>query len=374
MDYLRYYIGPLMQLIGIAGLLAGGGWVWAGIGTFFSLTFIDPLFGEDERRRTMTSQTMADFPIYLAAFLGLIVYFALAWQAGQGNLSALEVIGMILSAGWLSVVPMVPALHEMYHKRFPLRRFFGVYLQVVYGDASRGLAHMNTHHLHVGTSRDPDSPPRGETAYQFIPRAIIENWREGYALEKASLARRGLSPWSIHGQFPKAILAQLLLSASLGVIGGWQAVAVGLGATALARMWIELFNYFQHYGIVRVDGKPVEKRHVWNHLSTFVRTAGFEITNHADHHLDAYIPYFKLVPDTNGPRMPGFLTCFWASLIPPLWFKYIAQPRLRDWDTRFASPEERALAREANRRAGWPDWFVEKEAKTAAGQAAVVAG
>jgi alkane 1-monooxygenase len=46
-----------------------------------------------------------------------------------------------------------------------------------------------------------------------------------------------------------------------------------------------------------------------------------------------------------------------VGMIPPLWFRYIAMPRLRDWDQRFASTEERELARAANARAGWPDWF-----------------
>ena len=31
MDYLRYYFGVAMQLSGIAGILAGGGWAWLGV-------------------------------------------------------------------------------------------------------------------------------------------------------------------------------------------------------------------------------------------------------------------------------------------------------------------------------------------------------
>jgi alkane 1-monooxygenase len=36
---------------------------------------------------------------------------------------------------------------------------------------------------------------------------------------------------------------------------------------------------------------------------------------------------------------------------------------------RFASPQERQIAREANRRAGWPDWLDEMEAAPAAAMA-----
>jgi integrase len=46
-----------------------------------------------------------------------------------------------------------------------------------------------------------------------------------------------------------------------------------------------------------------------------------------------------------------------CSSVPPIWNRFVLQPRLRMWDTRFATPAERELAREANRRAGWPDWL-----------------
>jgi hypothetical protein len=37
-------------------------------------------------------------------------------------------------------------------------------------------------------------------------------------------------------------------------------------------------------------------------------------------------------------------------------------PRLKDWDLRFADAAEREIAREANRKAGWPDWLDEAAA------------
>ncbi len=140
-------------------------------------------------------------------------------------------------------------------------------------------------------------------------------------------------------------------------IGGPQANALALGAMVVARFWIETFNYFQHFGQVRVIGAPIEKRHVWNHLKPISRISTFEITNHADHHLNSYAPYYKLVPHKEAIRMPSVYICFFAALIPPLWEKAIIQPALKRWDLEFASSEERALAREQNVKAGWPDWF-----------------
>ncbi len=56
--------------------------------------------------------------------------------------------------------------------------------------------------------------------------------------------------------------------------------------------------------------------------------------------------------------------------IPP-WFARIAKPLLKDWDLCFASLRERQIAREANRKAGWPDWLDEMGA---APVAAAIAG
>lgn len=356
MDHLRYFAGLAMQLVGLAGILAGGIWAWSGFGTLLLLAAIDPLLGVDLRTRRLAAPRLALLPAYLSVFMGVILLLAVAWKVGQGNVGGLAIAGMVLSLGWLGVVPIVPAAHELYHARNPITRALGLYLQLPYMDCSRGVAHMLGHHLYVGTRKDPDTPIRGETVYGFVARVMVDNYREFYGIEKASQAKRGQSVWSWRGIFPRAIAAYAVFALVLLAVGGLAGAAVAIGGTMVSRLWVEAFNYFQHYGLIRVESEPIARRHVWNHLSPLVRAAGFEITNHAEHHLDPSIPYYKLVPDAGGPQMPSIFLCFLAALVPPVWFRSIALPRLEHWDRHFASPAERELAREANRRAGWPDW------------------
>jgi p-cymene methyl-monooxygenase len=251
----------------------------------------------------------------------------------------------------------VPATHELYHSRSPATRGVGLYLQLPYMDCSRGVSHMLGHHLYVGTRRDPDTPIRGETVYGFVARVLVDNYREFYQIERESQAKRGQTPWSWRGILPRAIAVYLAFALALFVVGGLAGAALAIAGTVVSRAWVEAFNYFQHYGLIRVENEPIGARHVWNHLSPMVRAAGFEITNHAQHHLDPSVPYYALVPDREGPQMPSIFLCFLASLVPSLWFRAIALPRLEDWDRRHATPAERELARAANRRAGWPDWL-----------------
>src|SRR3546814_21007572 len=71
------------------------------------------------------------------------------------------------------------------------------------------------------------------------------------------------------------------------------------------RFWVESFNYFQHYGLVRVEGGAIARRHVWNHLKPLSRVMGFEITNHADHHTDSFAAFHELRPDRQWIPMPS---------------------------------------------------------------------
>jgi p-cymene monooxygenase len=362
MEYLRYYLGVLMQLTGIAGVLAGGGWTWLGVAQLPLFAIIDPLIGEDTRERNVDNDTLMDIPVVLCCLLGPVVLALIAWRVGHGGLSGMEIAGMIATGAWLAVIPVVPATHELYHKRSPWKYAVGTYTQVPYLDCTRSVAHMMGHHLFVGTPKDADTPLRGESMYGFLVRTIPANYAELYHMEADAARKWGRSVWSPQGRFAKAIGAYLVFVVAMVLIGGIAGGAAAVAATVIARLWVEAFNYLQHCGLVRVEGEPVTSNHVWNHLSSLTRLAAFEITNHCEHHLDAYIPYYRMRPDADGPRMPSGFLCFMIALVPPLWNRLVLWPRLRDWDLHHATPAERELAREANRRAGWPDWIGEAQA------------
>jgi fatty acid desaturase len=356
-ESVRYYLGVAMQLVGIAGILAGGWWAWMGVLELPLFTLIDPVLPEDPRPRRISNGIIADLPLLLAAILGPVVFFTLAWKLGHGGLAQPGAVGMIATAGWLAVVPTLPVTHELYHRREPFRRNLGTYLQVQYTDCTRGFLHIFGHHLYVATSRDADTAPRGESIYRFTIRMVVDNYRELFRLERETARKLGRSMWSWRGRMMQSIAIYVLFLAVLAAIGGWPGLIGGFIATIIARALVESFNYIQHCGLIRLEGQPVASRHVWNHLAPLTRAAAFEITNHTGHHLDSYVPFYKLQPDVGGLRMPSAYLCFAASLMPPVWNRFILWPRLENWDRHVATPEERALAREANRKAGWPDWL-----------------
>ena len=372
-DYFKYIVPIGMQAVGIAGFLAGGNWVWLAILTFPTLALVDSLLPRDFATRRMRENVFSVAPLWICTLLGPVVYLAAAYSVALGNVGVWQILAIVLGTAWLSVVPFVPASHELYHRRSPLARFVGHFAQICYLDATRDIAHVTGHHLNVGTPADSDTARRGLTLYGFVGPAIIDSTRDAWKIESDALEKRGHGRWSWRHRLWRAILAQLVFQTAVYLIGGWAAVAVVVVGMIVARGWVESFNYFQHYGIVRVEGKPIEKHHLWNHLHPLTRLAGLEITNHADHHLDSFIPYYGLKPHREAILMPSVFVCFLTALIPPIWHNMIIKPALKRWDNEWASPEERELARAQNEAAGWPDWIESKSASPSSGVAASAA-
>jgi p-cymene methyl-monooxygenase len=366
MDYLRYYFSVTFPLVAAAGFMIGGNAVWMGVALLPIMGIIDGFLPNDMAPRKISSKALAEIPVWMCALGTPLLYLVAAyWVATAPAIPGWQFVGAAFSLGWLSVIPLVPATHELYHQRSNFKRFVGRYAQVCYLDASREIAHVVGHHINVATSDDFDTAPRGTNLYAFTAKAIVASTRDSLLTEANALEKEGKARWGIHHRIWKAILAQAVIQSAIYAIGGAQANALALTGMIIARFWVESFNYFQHYGLVRLPGAPVARRHVWNHLKPFSRILGFEITNHADHHTNSFAGFTDLVPDRQWIPMPSVFMCFFSALIPPLWHNAIIKPALKRWDNEMATPEERELARLQNKAAGWPDWFGEEQGRVA---------
>lgn len=359
-DYLKFWLIPNgIVAAGIAGFVLGGDWVWLGIATFPILAAIDSFLPRNMKPRRMSNAFLSTAPVWMSAIGSLAIYFFAAHHIATHELSTMQIIGSIASLMWISVVPGGPAAHELWHRRHKPSRMLGQLTQICMFDGIRDIGHIVGHHIDVCTPEDGDTAPRGQTLYWFALHELYVSFRIGFTLENRSLKKRGLSFWNWRNRTWAWLGAQLVFQGLIYLVGGWAGVALTLTGMLAARLWIESFNYFQHYGLIRVPGGKIGNRHVWNHMSELSRIVSFEITNHAGHHQDSYTPYQKLVPHKDQIPMPSLFTCFFVALIPPLWHRKIIMPALKRWDLEYANAEERALAREQNRRAGWPDWLGE---------------
>lgn len=364
MDAFRYYLVPAMTLTGIAGFVLGGPFVWLGIGTFAVMMVFDIILPSDHKVRSRGIAPLADIAIYLQLPLIMALYLAFAQSVVVGSnpiwgtdRSAWQLAGSVASLAWLSAVPTLPVAHELMHRRHWFPRALAKGLSAFYGDPNRDVAHVVTHHVHLDTAKDSDTPLRGQTIYSFVFQATWGSYKDTWEKQGEILSRLGYSK----GSWRNAMWLQLVLSGGIiAIIVALAGAAAGfatLGAMFFAKMFVEGFNYFQHYGLLRIEGDPIAKHHAWNHLGMIVRPIGVEITNHINHHLDGHIPFYELKPEPEAPQMPSLFLCFLCGLVPPVWHRFIAKPRLKNWDMQYASERERQLAQAANAKAGWPNWL-----------------
>lgn len=358
-EYLRYFLAPVVVSIGIFGLALGGGWSWLGIATFVALSVGDWELGLDHEQRTLRRPWIVDGAVYAQLFFVATLWGFFLYRLGPGgeDMTFVDRLGGMISVAYLTSLGGLPASHELMHRKNKIAIAFAHLFGTLFLAPFNDLAHVHGHHLKVGTPADSDTPMRGQSVYSFIPRAAWGQFIDSWRIERARLAKRRISVWSPRSRIFWGVVTEGIL------VGLVFAVAGSTGLAWLAATWtvgyfvLQGFNYTQHYGLLRADGAPILPHHSWNHLTFLDRALAYEITTHSEHHLDPNAPFYRLKPHTDAPQMPSIIYCFILSLIPPLWHRWIAMPRLRNWDLHFASPEERALAAAANARAGWPNWL-----------------
>lgn len=355
-EYTRYLVATAMLFIGLLGLILGDAWVWLGLATFVALALADVLVGSDVVLHDQAPKWLYDGVLYLQLPLMLGLWILLGLHVRHESLSTFNLLGAIISVGFLSALAGLPAAHELMHRKHPVEIFYSSLYLTLFGLPLNDLYHVHGHHPNVGTLSDSDTPRRGQTVYDFTLRSLSHGFLVAARLEMTRLKKLRLPLWSPRSRVMWGALSLAVwIGTFLFVAGPW-GVPVLLVSWFMCFLIISGFNYTQHYGLVRQPGTPLLPHHSWNHLKTLSRAVSFEISNHSEHHLDPDKAYERLVAYPQAPQMPSIVMCFLASFVPRLWEEVIAKPRLKHWDLHYASEAERELARKANQIAGWPDW------------------
>ena len=351
MDYLKYLLpSAVLTLTGI-GVLAGGVWVWMGLLLFAVMAIPDILMDFDFSVRRMSTPGalfMLFFQIVPIAFLWVAYWIFVSRHPG-----VVEIIGAITSMAIITAAVGLPIGHEMFHRSEPVSRFLGGVLSNLFLTSYIELEHNKNHHVETSSALDVDTPRRGEAVYPFILRLFIFIHTNSFAQERRRMAGYGKSVWfspssRVFWQWVGAV-------SLLGVFyfaDGWRGVLIAALTALLGSAIVTIFSYVQHYGLQRVPGTPIEKRHALNHTRPVSRVLTFEIVTHSQHHIDPTTPYWKLPAFKDAPLVGSAIGYFFLSLVPPLWHR-VMRRHLARWDSEFASPAEKELAKKANIDAGW---------------------
>lgn len=377
MPSLRFGLMSLLLLAAIWRFTRGGPWMWAPLLVSSSLVALADAYGPDETTDLSTTATRA-LNLWLLLTLPLLaaMHTVLWWMAGTGDafglgsallrlggpdLAAARLasgpwswLGAVLSCGFLTAAAGTTVGHELVHRtRQPLHLVWGRWLLGLTFDASFAIEHVHGHHAKVSTFEDPASARRGEGVYGFILRSTWGQLCSAWRIEGERLARKGVPIWSRHNRFLRGWGFTAGWMGLAFLLGGWRAVGFFVAAGLWGKAVLEIINFIEHYGLVRVPGTRVEPRHSWNSNAWMSSTILYHLTRHSDHHAEGGKPFWRLRPRPEAPMLPaGYMAMLIVALAPP-WFRRVMQPRLSAWDAQHADATERQVALEENLRAGW---------------------
>jgi len=358
MNFLRYCSSSLLLLVTAVGLALGG--IWQGLGLFvvLGIAIVDAFLPKDFSSHPLKSSLIGDAVLMLYPLCFLVLYAVYAdrlnlflSEAAMGN-----VLAAFLIVSFVTAITFLPIIHELMHRTGWVFAV-GTAFVALFGAAYMSNSHLHVHHVDTNTPDDTETPVRGENVWRFILRAVKGQHQKSWKIEKNIMQSKGIRGWSLRNRILQGAFGLLVGAMLFTSISGVWGLPFYIATIGAAMSLQAIYSYIEHYGLVRVPGSPIELRHAWNHLNPLGRALSVEIASHSAHHVDPDIPYYQLSMPENAPNMPGVYTSFILSLIPWVWEKYVAQPRLKHWDNHFANSQEQQLAREANRRAGWSDWI-----------------
>jgi alkane 1-monooxygenase len=304
-----------------------------------ALTLLDYLVGRD----TANTEDATTRPVWLTRFFQVLplicvpLHFALLFYAAHffvtAPLSAVGMLGWILSIGVISGIVAINVAHELIHKPTKLEQCAGGMLLSACAYGSFKIEHVMGHHLWVATDRDPSSAKQGESIYAFVPRAVWRNLQSAVHLQLQILHRKGVSFWSWRNELLCWSALTIGLSALFGALFGALGVVFFVGQALVAIINLELINYIEHYGLRReneANGRPskVTPMHSWNSAYFLTNAYLFQLQRHSDHHAAAGRRYQDLRHFDASPQLPGgYGAMILLSLIPPLW-RYVIDKRI----------------------------------------------
>ena len=379
MKYLKYYISPLTIITAI---------YTCSIGAYYSTLFFigfslfiilgDMILKKDASEETYSYVFLLDVPMYinlpLLMLLVLFTVFALSSDPSdlfqsifmnylnidlfnmRQSMNAADSIYLVALTGlFIGIMGTVPG-HELVHrKKNKFDMFMGNWLLAFSWDCAFAIEHVYGHHKNVGLAHDPATAKRGENIYLFILRAIIKEQKDAWSIELKQAKRREQSFISIRNRMIIGYFRSLFITFIAYLIGGISGTLIFLLCAFIAKSLLEVINYSEHYGLIRVSGETVSPRHSWNSNSTMSSIYLYNVTRHSSHHEKANLKYWELRSYSDAPMMPqGYLTMLYMALFLPYFFHRMMAKKLIEWDKNYATDNERILAIEQNKKSGIP--------------------
>jgi alkane 1-monooxygenase len=371
MNTVRYSVMNLFILFGIYFVALGGPWTYMGLlFSFFLIGYVDELFGDIGDRENMPPiwycQLMLFATLPLLIFATLIAFNVVtdtgaAWldwfprlfginpdAARDWTHHFLWIQGPFVSVGMYYGAAGVNVAHELIHRTDKeWDKLVGRWLLAFTWDTGFAIEHVHGHHRNVGTENDPATARRGQYIVHFVWTSTIGQWLSAKRFEDERLKRRGLANNVFSNKFWRGQLMTLAVLALYVAFLGWWGIPAFILSGSIGKIYLEVVNYIEHYGLVRMPGTRVEARHSWDSHRRVSGGMFYNLMLHANHHKIATRRYWELEqsPPEEAATLPrGYMAMILFAFLGPPFFKYINK-HLARWDRDLASDDEKAYLR-----------------------------
>lgn len=368
----RYSMMNIFILVGIFTIALGGGWTWTGMALSFVLIgFVDELFGDAGPKELMPPVWYMQLMLYLTLpllIIATLVSFNITSEAGFPFIDAATRLfgidpvaareatqtlnlGLFGHGAWVSLgmyygAAGVNVAHELVHRTDkPFDRLIGRWLLAFTWDTGFAIEHVHGHHRNVGTDLDPATAKRGEYIVSFVFRSTAQQWLAAKRFEADRLKRKGLPNNIINNRFWRGQLMTLVVVAFYVAFLGPIGILLSLYSGFIGKIYLEVVNYIEHYGLVRIPGTRVESRHSWDSHRRVSTGMFYNLMLHSNHHAIATRRYWELEQSSEAQAVTlprGYMAMILYAFLGPPFFKYINKSLAR-WDRELASPDEVAL-------------------------------
>ena len=375
--YFKYYLSTFFLILGIYACSYD-----SYSPTFFFIAFSaiiilgDMFLNHDKSMDKFKYPQLINFPIYLNLFLLLIfilntvfilgnsspnlfsntinTYFDIDLVYMRQSIELIDKISLIAIVSlFIGIMGTVPG-HELTHrKREKVDMFFGNWLLSLSWDCTFAIEHVYGHHKNVCLPIDPATAKRGESIYLFIIRASIKEHIDGWKIEYRRLSRRNEFIFSLKNKMIVGYLRSLAITFICYGVGGFTGMVIFLLCAFIAKSLLEVINFTEHYGLVREANKPVYPRHSWNSNSVMSSILLYNVTRHSAHHEKSHLKFWELDTYQDAPMMPhGYLSMLYLAIFLPPFFHKMMAKKLIEWDEKYATKEEKEIAKIANKKSG----------------------
>ena len=345
-SYFKFFLTPLFLCIMGLSLIIDG---WMGLSLSLvvvcSIIFGELFFGDDISTPNYRFPFLLDFSLFINVPLFLIVLYLFLDRVSSAfewyYLLYIPILGLLMALSLINIG------HELVHrtsKKFDCE--IGNWALATAWNPAFAIEHVYGHHKNIGiVEEDPVTATYGENPIIFAVKAFFKEHVHAWGIETRQLNRRKQRILSFHNRILNGYLRTLIVFGLIGYFFSWQAMVIYICLGIVANYIFQLTNFIEHYGLVRIKGKPVQYHHSWNSNNRMTSYLTYNLTRHSDHHVHAQKEFWELNPcDNTGVVLPsGYLTYILLFTFFPSYAKSQMAPRLKHWHENYASVDEKAL-------------------------------